>query len=252
MKNELDYSFYIERYLDGEMSKEERLWFTHELKCDSSLKKELELRKKLNDAIRETEVIDFRKQLQGVFETSHAETLSRSHVFHINRRIAVGLSALIIALAGGLLLLLPERTMENRKIYEAYFRPAESGMTYRSVENATDVELRTAMQYYENGDYKQALWGFEKILREDSTRIGLNLYSGISQMEIERYKDANASFHKIIDNNYILYIEQAEWYLAFCYLMTNDRKKAEEQFGIIANQKGYYQHQARKILKKMD
>jgi hypothetical protein len=34
--------------------------------------------------------------------------------------------------------------------------------------------------------------------------------------------------------------------------MTNDRKKAEEQFGIIADRKGYYQHQARKILKKID
>ena len=68
----------------------------------------------------------------------------------------------------------------------------------------------------------------------------------------ERYSDANTSFHKIIDNNYILYIEQAEWYLAFCYLMTDDRKKAEEQFGMIADRNGYYQHQARKILKKIN
>jgi len=252
MKNELDYSFYIERYLDGEMSNEERLWFTRELKGNHSLKMELELRKKLNDAIRETEVIDFRKQLQDVFETSHAETRNRNHVFHLNRRIAAGLSAVLIALAGGLMFLLPERNLENNEIYETYFKPAESGLTYRSEENATDNALRNAMQYYENGDYEQALSGLESILRSDSTVIGLNLYAGISQMEIERYKDANVSFHKIIDNNYILYLEQAEWYLAFCYLMTNDRKKALEQFGMIAGREGYYQHQARRILKKID
>ena len=252
MKNELDYSFYIERYLDGEMSKEEKLWFTRELKGDPSLKKELELRKKLNDAVRETDVIDFRKQLQGIFETSHVEKLSRSRIFPMSRRIAVGLSALAIAFSGGLLILLSHHPMENREIYEAYFKPAEPGLTYRSEENAADIELRNAMQYYEKGEYEQALRGFESVLRSDSTRIGLNLYSGISQMEIERYSDANTSFHAIIDNHYILYIEQAEWYLAFCYLMTNDRKKAEEQFGMIADRKGYYQNQARKILKKID
>ena len=252
MKNELDYSFYIERYLDGEMSKEEKLWFTRELKGDPSLKKELELRKKLNEAVRETDVIDFRKQLQGVFEKSHVETLSRSRIFPLSRRIAVGLSALAIAFSGGLLVLLSNHPMENREIYEAYFKPAEPGLTYRSEENATDIELRSAMLFYEKGEYEQALRGFESVLRSDSTRIGLNLYSGISQMEIKRYSDANTSFHAIIDNNYILYIEQAEWYLAFCYLMTDNRKKAEEQFEMIADREGYYQHQARKILKKID
>jgi hypothetical protein len=234
------------------MSREEKLWFTRELKGDPSLKKELELRKKLNDAVRETDVIDFRKQLQGVFETSNMEALSRSHAFLMSRRIAVGLSAFIIAVSGGLFLLLSGHHMDNKEIYEAYFKPAEPGLTYRSEENAVDVELRNAMHFYESGKYEQALRGFESVLRSDSTRIGLNLYSGISQMEIERYSDANTSFHAIIDNNYILYIEQAEWYLAFCYLMTNDRKKAEKQFGMIADRKGYYQHQARKILKKID
>jgi hypothetical protein len=148
--------------------------------------------------------------------------------------------------------MLSDRNMENKEIFETYFRPAEPGLTYRSEENLADLELRTAMQNYENGNYEQALRGFENILRSDSTRIGLNLYSGISQMEIQRYKDANASFRKIVDNRYILYIEQAEWYLAFCYLMTDDRKKAEEQFGMIADQKGYYFRQARKILKKIN
>jgi len=108
------------------------------------------------------------------------------------------------------------------------------------------------MHYYEIGDYVQALHGFETVLRSDSTRIGLNLYSGISQMEIKRYKEAKTSFHRIMDDNYILYMEQAEWYLAFCYLMTDNREKAEEQFERIADQKGYYKHKARKILKKIN
>ena len=71
-------------------------------------------------------------------------------------------------------------------------------------------------------------------------------------MEIKRYNDANKSFRKIIDGNYILYLEQAEWYLAFCYLMTDNREKAREQFTLIENRKGYYQDKAKRILKRIN
>ena len=141
--------------------------------------------------------------------------------------------------------------LDNQKIYEKYFRPAEAGLTFRSEGTAYDNELRTAMQYYESGKYEQALYHFENILKADNTRIGLNLYTGISQMEIKKFNEANKSFHKIIDSNYILYLEQAEWYLAFCYLMTDDIKKAREQFALIENREGYYQYRARKILRRI-
>ncbi|MBN1414215.1 MAG: hypothetical protein JW973_03865 [Bacteroidales bacterium] len=251
MKNELDYSIFIERYLDGNMTQDERLWFTHELKGNPSLKKELGLRERLNEAIRETEIMDFRKQLDAVFEESGVKVENKHLQHYTRRRIAAVSSAVMIAFTGALLLLLSYRNLDNQKIYDKYFQPAEAGLTFRSEGNTIDNELRTAMQYYEAEKYEQALLYFEKVLQRDSTRIGLNLYSGISQMGVERYNDANASFHKIIDNNYILYLEQAEWYLAFCYLMTNEFKKAKEQFTIIENRKGYYQHQARKILRRI-
>lgn len=251
MKNELDYSLYIERYLDGEMSRDERLWFTRELKGNPALKRELGLRERLNEAIHETEIMDFRKQLDSVFEESRAEIESKRHPVLTRRKIAALSSSLMIAFAGILLLVLANRNLDNQKIYEKYFNPAEAGLTFRSQESSDNGELQTAMQFYQSGKYEQALYHFENILRADPTRLGLNLYSGISQMEVNRYHDANISFHKIIDNNYILYLEQAEWYLAFCYLMTDDIKKARDQFTLIEKRKGFYEHQAQKILRRI-
>ena len=251
MKNELDYSLYIERYLDGEMSKEERLWFTRELGGNPLLKRELGLRERLNEAIHETEIMDFRKQLETVFESSGLEMERKHRQPYPRRRFAAVSSTVLIALAGVLAIILSHRNLDNNILYEKYFKPAEADLTFRSEGTPNDIELQTAMHYYETGKYDQALLSFEKILREDNSRIGLNLYSGISQMEVEEYTDANTSFRKIIDNNYILYLEQAEWYLAFCYLMTEDMQKAREQFRLIANRKGYYQYQARKILRRI-
>jgi len=250
MKNELDYSVFIERYLDGEMQKDEMLWFTRELKGNSVLKKELELRHRVNEAIRETEVMDFRRQLQEVMEKSVVEEGRHVHSYQ-PKKLAAAITLLIVIISASTILMIFNRNMNNQEIYSSYFRPAETGITFRAEGSNNDMELRTAMQYYDEGKYEKALLAFEKILNADSTRVGLNLYSGISQMEIKRYSDANKSFRKIIDNDYILYMEQAEWYLAFCYLMTNNRTKAEEQFAIIAERKGFYQHQARKILRRM-
>ena len=251
MNNEIDYSYYIERYLDGEMLADEQHWFTSELKGNPSLKQELELRERLNEAIRETEILDFRKQLDLVMQKSGVEDdRGYAQKFSIPR-MAFYLSAGLIILIG-IMVVSPYRNLDNKKLYKMYFKPAEAGYTFRSEGKLGDIDLQTAMQLYESGNYSQALVLFEKILTADSTRIGLNLYSGISQMEIEKYQEANNSFHKIIDNNYILYLEQAEWYLAFCYLMTDNLKKAREQFAFIENRKGYYKNQAKKILRRIN
>lgn len=248
MKNEINFSYYIERYLDGEMTAEERHWFTREMKGNSSLKKEFELRARLNVAIRETEVREFRKQLNFAFEKSGVE--KKTHTV-FSRKIATYLAAGIILLAGTIAVS-TFRNMDNETLYIKYFRPAEAGYTFRADDQSGDLELQTALQLYESGKYSQALVFFEKIIAADNTRIGLNLYSGISQMEIRKFKDAHTSFRKIIDNNYILFLEQAEWYLAFCYLMTDDVDKARDQFALIKKRKGFYSQQAGRILRRIN
>jgi tetratricopeptide (TPR) repeat protein len=251
MKNELDYSVFIERYLDDEMSQDEKLWFIRELRGNPDLKRELGIRESLNTAIHETEIMDFRKQLESVFEESRIELEHKSSHLGHRRRLAVISSSLAVILAGMLWFWLSFHNMSSQKIYDKYFSPAEAGLTFRSEENEDNSELQMAMHFYELGKYEEALPRFERILRDDPTRLGLNLYSGISQMEVKRYQEANRSFQKIINNHYILYLEQAEWYLAFCYLMTDDIKKAREQFMLIENRKGYYHRQAQKILRRI-
>ncbi len=250
MKNhfeQIDYAAFIERYLDNEMQQDERLWFTHELKGNPSLNKELKLREEVNYAVAETEVMAFRDQLDAIYEGTVIKNMPYKPV---RRKVAL-ISSAAAALTLIMLLWFSNRNYNNTEIYKKYFSPAEAGYTFRTEASCIDNDLRTAMQYYEAGNYKQALTYFEKILNADKSRIGLNLYSGISQMELEKYNEARKSFNQIIDNNYILYLEQAEWYLAFCYLMTDETDKAREQFAMIENRKGYYHKQARKILRRI-
>ena len=81
--------------------------------------------------------------------------------------------------------------------------------------------------------------------------IASYLYSGISYFEIEKYKEAGQSFQKVIEHDDNLYIEQAEWYIGFVYLMRDEKDKARKQFQKIADSQGYYQDEAEKILKRI-
>jgi len=111
--------------------------------------------------------------------------------------------------------------------------------------------LRSAMEMYEQKDYAKAIVMFKNILQKDASRIGLNLYTGISHMEINEYQQAGKSFKNVIKNKQSLYFDQAEWYLGFCYLKTGNREKAKEQFMKIASSKSYYRDKAKKIIAHM-
>jgi tetratricopeptide (TPR) repeat protein len=253
MKNNLNFDEFIERYLDGEMGTQEKIWFEKELDANPKLQKELELRRNINNAIQEKDVMELRGQLEEIYSNpEHQETVVKRSTTIFNRKLLVLVSTVLILIVGSLLiLLLKSNSYTNKEIYAMYYRPYEATLNFRSADNGIDNDLRTAMQYYENRDFRNALVLFERILSEDGSRIGLNLYSGISHMEVNEFDDAHRKFQKIIDHNHNLFIEQAEWYLGFCYLMTDNTEKAKMQFNQIAEKDGYYAPKAMEILKRM-
>ncbi len=162
-----------------------------------------------------------------------------------------GVAAILIVLS----VLVPrvlKRSESSATLYAQYYQPADINMSFRTAEDIVDSDLRLAMLHYENREFTKAIVLFEKILETDNSRIGLNLYSGISQMEIKQYAEANKSFKRIIDHQANAFIESAEWYLGLCYLMTDENEKAREVFNSIASSDGYYRKEARRILKKMN
>lgn len=248
MKNQLDYSEFIERYLDGEMGDNELIWFRKELDANPFLQKELNLRRKVNLAITDEKTILFKEQLDDVYYS-----LQKQKTVTLIRKpspLVLG-SVLAFLLIGTVLFNFIHNSKSNSKIFEKYYHPYESVITYRSSSINDDNDMKVAMQKYQDGDYKGALILFEKILKEDPTKTGLNFYSGISQMEDKNYDNAGTSFKKVISDGYNMYYEQAEWYLGLCYVITNRNDKAIPIFETIASGDGYFRKDAKKVLKML-
>lgn len=253
MENELNYSEFIERYLDKEMGESELMWFKKELDNNPELQKELELRMSINNAVNEKEVMDLRHQLEETFSPSFSEKTHKKPIPAIFKKKYMGLASVISVLVAGsfVLLFFLNKSLTNEEIFDRYYTPYEASLNFRAGSVVVDQDLRNAMQFYENKDFRNALILFEKILKDDGSRIELNLYSGISHMEVKEYNNANKKFQTIIDHKYNLYIEQAEWYLGFCYLMTDNTDKAAKQFRQITENGGYYSAKAGEILNRM-
>jgi tetratricopeptide (TPR) repeat protein len=255
MKQEMNYSMYVDRYLDGVMSVDEQFWFEKELQHDADLQEEVKLQKNLQKMLAEKEVLELESELDVIYQQTYHPW--KTTISSVSRNIKESLTKYTVVAASIALIIIMSVTFFSRRgstnadIYNAHFQPAEISMIFRASAEEVNSDLRNAMTMYENKEYGKAIQLFEKVLAEDKSRIGLNLYSGISHMEIEEYAEANKSFQKVIDHQANAFIESAEWYLGLCYLKTNENEKATEVFEEIVERDGYFKKDARKIIKEL-
>lgn len=251
MEHTINYPEFIERYLDGEMSPEEKTWFEKEMEDNPELGDEIQLRKEVNEAIMEEDVIQLRMQLDGIHRKRQAEKIRTVKPARTTRRVLLATSSVAVLTV---FILLGGRywwgNVAPEKIFNRYYEPYEMPV-YREAGTATDLLFLKAMETYQNREFDRAIELFEEVLAQDVTKMDANLMSGISKIETERYGEATTNFRRIIDHRDNLFLDQAEWYLALSYLMTGETGKATALFEQIAGEEGTYRKEAREILRKI-
>lgn len=252
MEVKINYSEFIDRYLDKDLSGPELNWFEKELDSNSELQAELKLQKELNEALGQDDILDLREKLNAIHEmVDHEPTRKRIKRTFSGNWAGIAAASVVILVAIGFLLsnfMNPKQTAEE--LFNQHYEPYVVPTNYRS---AADINIvfHKALIEYKNHDYQKALQLFEKVLFEDESRMDVTLLTGISNLEIENYNGANNSFQKVINHNDNLFIEQAEWYLALCYLKTGEQEKAHLQFGKMITDNSLYKVAAEDILNKL-
>jgi tetratricopeptide (TPR) repeat protein len=239
----------IERYLQGDLKKKEIREFEHSLEKDSRLLREFKLRKEIEDALLEDDVMDLRTQMQGVMEQ---QTSNPVHWFKRKAMIATVVAGLLLGLGGtGYYFYLTKHAPTTDKIFQEYYQPYEATITIRSgAENEINGMLTNALEKYKQQDYRAALQLFEKVLyqRDD---VAASLYSGISHMEIKEYREANESFDTVIEDKDNLFLHQAKWYMSMCHIKLDNQDKAITLLEELSQQSGYYKDKAKEVVRKL-
>jgi TolA-binding protein len=245
----IDFSYFIERYISDEMKPEEKAWFRKELDGDPALRKELNLRKETEEILRKDSDIRALRNKMRVIAADHA----RKKPSTIRISVAKYAAAITLFILAGSAIWLTSGKLSNEEIFERYYSvvPVASESASRSLSSSPDNAYMHAVNEYKKGDYDKAISLLLQFTTNEQTNPELFMMLGNSYVETEQFTEAGVNYRKVIDHNDNLYIEDANWMLALCYLRTGDNEKARTQLSMIASSDSRHSRNAAKALRKL-
>jgi hypothetical protein len=141
-------------------------------------------------------------------------------------------------------------SLSNDEIISKYYKIYEPPTTQRSSQSETDADFSMALKLYNTHDFRQAAILFNKVVERNPRDMQSELLSGVANFGAKRYVEAKQSYVKVINDNNNYFVENAKWYLALCYVQTNEKEKAIQQLEAIKKEDGIYSKDAGKIMRR--
>ncbi len=239
----------IEAYIQGDLTAEETREFEHTLDQSQELADEYQLRKDIEDALMDDDLMELKHQVRDIMEEKDPHPL----VWFKRKAVRGALvGALVLSLSSlGYYAAQLHSVPTTEEVFHKYYQPYSVTITDRSGSDEINTLLTSAMERYKERDYDQALQLFQQVLtkRED---VAASLYSGISYMEIQQYKKANESFEEVVEDKDNLYLDQARWYMSMCYIRLGSIEEARNTLQALADESEYYRDKARKVERQLN
>lgn len=241
---------HIEAYIQGDLTEQETREFEHTLDQNQELADEYQLRKDIEDALMDDDLMELKSQVQDMMNEKEKDP---HPLVWFKRKAVKGalVGALVLSLSSlGYYAAQVSTIPTKEEIFHKYYQPYSVTITDRSGSDEINTLLTSAMERYKEREYNQALQLFQKVLtkRED---VAASLYSGISFMEVQKYKQANESFEDVVEDKDNLYLDQARWYMSMCHIRLGNIENARNMLLTLAEESEYYRDKARKVERKI-
>lgn len=234
---------YVESYLEGKL-KDGDLWeFKHRVEKESALAQELQFQQEINETLSDNHKMQIRRNLHKAYmRTSYVYSFASKWKLQ-----AVAAAIVIMMLVGGGLMFnyLQSSSPSNMALYEQYFDVDNDMFTVRAGTVNLNNSIAEGMTAFNENDYFQAIMLFN----EHSNNMAANLYSGFSFMKLSDYENAKYKFNLILNDNNSLFIDQAEFNLALCFVATSNLEKAKQMLKVIVKENTVYSAKAQEMLK---
>ncbi len=244
----IEFTRFIERYLEGKMQSSEKQWFEKEIDGNLWLQKELELRRKADKIVSNLGAIDLRSKLMEA-ETRHKDI---SRVEKAVKKIPVNYAALFLGLILiSTLLILSGNSFDIGSFTDSAVDAYSVNTTSRSDSPVYPAELMTGMQFYSNDDFSLARTEFAKIPDTSENTIHSKYLLALSNMQLKEYSEAVKFFTQVIDHDDNMFLEESKYYRGLCHYNLDDMDKAKIIMEGIINSENRFRKDAKKILKKI-
>lgn len=234
MKKEIDY-LEIEKFLLDELKGEQLISFKKRLEEDINFANEVALYKEVNATLSHRfsnyeEENKLRNTLEDLGTIHIKKTSNNSSRKELNKKevkvfsltnYSKYLVAASLVLFASLLWI-----YSNKKANYSDF--AKFDTIELTVRGENQEHLLAAQNAFNTKEYKKAQKEFELLLKEDTTKVELQLYLAISLLEQNKFELADSMFTKISQGNSV-FKNKAIWYLALSKLKQKDYKSCKKE-----------------------
>jgi tetratricopeptide (TPR) repeat protein len=236
---EEDY-IWIERWLDGDLSAEEKAAFEARMESDPEFRQAVALRQDMASVVdgqlkREA----FQAQLESVGSKYFDTPSPRRPYAWIILLLAV-VTALVLWWSG----LFSPQSPQN--LFQEYHQPPPIAWVSQGTQETLRSQAQTA---FNQGDYSLALSHIDRLLTQNPTNPEYQWYRGICLLETGDLESALAIFSALAEGNTLLRPD-AQWYLALTYLKMEHLEQCQEVLQEIPEESSYFE-KARALNKRL-
>lgn len=237
----------ILKYIDGELSEEDKSSFEAQLKLDTSLAKEVaalrQMKSYASTRADETKAILAAKKVHQSFKTK--ETVKSKTNPVIKYLIPLAVAAMVV-----LGIFISQETsdvgLSNPELYASYFTPTDLPLVNRSAE---DQSLEEKAEFsFKIKDYLAAEAYISEIIQLKGESETLKLYKAICLMQINRQDEADVLLKSLITNPQ--FQTEAHYFLALLEIRELDNEAATTYLQKIDAQSSRYK-EAQELLKQI-
>jgi tetratricopeptide (TPR) repeat protein len=245
MENKFDW---IEKYLMNEMSVREQIEFEESLRTNPDLMKEFLLRRRINDAITEDDILNLRQNLNHIFNPQTSKLNKRIYVYSAAAAILV----FVIVLSG--IFLHQDKQIEKNSLFAAHYSVYPAMMSFRSLSDQNDTTklMYEAFNYYNEREYDSAAVYFKMVLEKDATNTMSQFYLSVCEIENNNLIEAEEYLSDLIQKKNHIFWEQSNWYLALVYLKQNEFDRATSVLRKVVQENMTQKPDAEIILKNLN
>tara|TARA_R110001583_G_scaffold52804_1_gene163532 strand:- start:960 stop:1706 length:747 start_codon:yes stop_codon:yes gene_type:complete len=243
---------YIEfdKFLNNELTKTEKISFEERLQSDDDFKQKFEIYKALETSLSskyeneeaEKELRNTLSQLGTKFikEENTKTKTKETKVISLMRYRKLMVAASIALLIGFFLF------KNGNPVYSDFSKHANLDLVVRGDTNEAITKAETA---FNSKNYNEALKQLTILSEEFPNDVEIQLYKGISLLELNNYAEAEAIFNNISKGNSAL-VTKATWYKALSLLKQEQFEACKEVLKTIPESADEFE-QAKKLLRKL-
>lgn len=255
MKIKEEYSELIDAFLRKDLDGDALHSFETLLSSNANVAQELEIRKKLDLAIRSKGADDLRLELEDIFKHEVGNPVDSSlpkagKKFSLLKYGAIAIIALLLA-SLWYFMNTPKEVKSGPFYYAEYFEAYDNVLQTRG-EQVESLEEK-AMSAYENNRYDIAIPLLERLTIQNKDKAIYQLYLGISLMQQNEFEKANDAFTLLSAESNTLFHDHANWYKAMNYLKQDQIASALPILKSLAqNDKADFSNEAQNLLQDLN